>query len=77
MASPIILKPMAFADGNVRPAVVLLKAPVPEWIKIGDQKLELKLPNNDPVLEALVANDPLKAVHKAAHIQGFAQEVRL
>lgn len=27
MASPVILKPMAFADGSVRPAVVLLKAP--------------------------------------------------
>lgn len=77
MASPVILKPMAFADGSVRPAVLILKAPSPERIKIADQELKLYIPHADPVLDALEANDPLEAVRKAAHIQGFTQEVRL
>lgn len=77
MASPVILKPIAFADGSLRPAVVLLKAPPPERIKIANQELELYIPDADPVLEALEANNLLEAVHKAAHIQGFTQEVRL
>lgn len=77
MASPVILKPIAFADGSVRPAVVLLKAPPPERIKIADQELELYIPDADPVLDALEADDPLEAVRKAAHIQGFTQEVHL
>lgn len=77
MASPVILKPIAFADGSVRPAVVLLKAPAPQRVKIGEQELTLHLPNYDPVLQALEAGNPLEAVRKAAHIQGFAQEVHL
>lgn len=77
MASPIILKPIAFADGSVRPAVVLLKAPPPERIKIGGQELALYIPDADPVLEALEADNPLEAVRKAAHMQGFTQEVPL
>jgi CRISPR-associated protein Cmr1 len=77
MASPVILKPMAFADGNVRPAVVILKAPAPEDIKIGNQELALHLPDFDPVLDSLGADDPLEAARIAAQIQGFAVEVRL
>ncbi|WP_027883018.1 type III-B CRISPR module RAMP protein Cmr1 [Meiothermus rufus] len=77
MASPVILKPIAFADGNVRAAVVVLRAPVPEQIKIGEQKLKLQVPEYDPVLEALEAEDVLEAVCKAARRQGFSQEVRL
>ena len=77
MASPVILKPIAFADGNVRPAVVILKAPAPEAIKIGERQLKLHPPDSDPVLEALEANDSLEALRKAARIQGFAVEVRL
>ncbi|GIW37723.1 MAG: type III-B CRISPR module RAMP protein Cmr1 [Meiothermus sp.] len=77
MASPVILKPMAFADGSVRPAVVILDAPVPEQIKIGEQKLKLQIPEYDLVLEALEASDALEAVRKAARIQGFTVEVRL
>jgi len=77
MASPVILKPMAFADGNVRPAVVILKAPAPEAIKIGERQLKLRPPDSDPVLEALEANDSLEALRKAARIQGFAVEVCL
>ncbi|MER3480112.1 MAG: type III-B CRISPR module RAMP protein Cmr1 [Meiothermus sp.] len=77
MASPVILKPVAFADGSVRPAVVILKAPAPERIKIGEQELRLQLPEHDPVLDALEVDEALEAVRKAAHIQGFNQEVRL
>jgi CRISPR-associated protein Cmr1 len=77
MASPVILKPMAFADGSLRPAVIILRAPVPEQIKIGGQELKLQLPEGDPVLDALEADAIPEAVRKAAHIQGFAEEVRL
>jgi CRISPR-associated protein Cmr1 len=57
--------------------VVILKAPAPEDIKIGNQELALHLPDFDPVLDSLGADDPLEALHKAAQIQGFAVEVRL
>ncbi|PZA07709.1 MULTISPECIES: type III-B CRISPR module RAMP protein Cmr1 [unclassified Meiothermus] len=77
MASPVILKPMAFADGSLRPAVIILRAPAPEQIKIGGRELKLQLPEHDPVLDALEAGDALEAVRKAARIQGFAVEVRL
>lgn len=77
MASPVTLKPMAFADGSIRPAVVVLRTPAPESIRIGQQALELDLPAQDPVLQALRAQDALEAVLRAAHIQGFTEEVRL
>jgi len=77
MASPVILKPMAFADGSVRPALVILNAPVPEQIKIGEQKLELQIPEYDSVMKALEADDALEAVRKAALLEGFTQEVKL
>lgn len=77
MASPVTLKPMAFADGSIRPAVVVLRTPAPESIRIGQQELELHLPAQDPVLQALQAQDALEAVIRAAHIQGFTEEVRL
>lgn len=77
LASPVILKPIAFADGSVRPAVIILKAPAPEAIMVNGEERTLQVPNNDPVLNALGADEPLEAVLKAAHIQGFTQEVRL
>lgn len=77
MASPVILKPMAFADGSVRPAVILLNTPAPTQIKVNGKELALHLPNNDPVLKALEASNALEAVRKAARIQGFTVEVRL
>lgn len=77
MASPVILKPIAFADGYVRPAVIVLKAPAPARIKVGGEELNLEIPDDDPVLEALKADKPLEAIRKAARIQGFEQEVRL
>lgn len=77
MASPVILKPMAFADGTVRPAVILLKGPAPTRIKVNGKAYALEVPVHDPVLKALGARDPLEAVRRAAHIQGFTQEVHL
>lgn len=77
MASPVILKPMAFADGSVRPAVIILNTPAPAQIRVNGKELTLRLPDNDPVLEALEAEDALEAVRKAARIQGFTVEVRL
>ncbi len=77
MASPVILKPLAFADGTVGPLVLVLRAPAPEKIKVNGQELALRLPEGDPVLKALDADHPLEAVCKAARRQGFSQEVRL
>lgn len=77
LASPVILKPMAFADGTVRPAVILLRGPAPTRIVVNGNELSLGVPVHDPVLKALGARDPLEAVRKAAHIQGFTHEVRL
>ncbi len=77
MASPVILKPVAFADGSIRPLVVLLRAPSPVKIKIKKQELNLKPPRFDRVLGALDAKDPLDAIHKAAIRHGFKLEVRL
>ena len=77
MSSPIILKPIAFSDGSVRPLVLMLRAPSPTKIKIKQQEIELKAPRFDRVLDALDARDPLDAIHKAAIKSGFRNEVRL
>ncbi|WP_018465586.1 type III-B CRISPR module RAMP protein Cmr1 [Calidithermus timidus] len=78
MASPVILKPIAFADGNVRPAVIILQAPAPSRIRVNGKELALEIPEDDPVLQALEAAVPIEAVRKAAHIH-FRQltEIRL
>ncbi|MGO8673544.1 MAG: type III-B CRISPR module RAMP protein Cmr1 [Capsulimonadaceae bacterium] len=75
MASPVILKPVAFSDG-VRPMVACLSAPPPMAIKIGTQTLRLHPPSDDPVLRALRASAPLEAVRAAARRYDF-QEVPL
>lgn len=77
MASPVILKPIAFADGSIRPAVIILNAPAPTQIRVNGEELTLQVPDKDPVLDALEADKPLEAIRKAAHIQGFKQEVHL
>ncbi|RIH86864.1 type III-B CRISPR module RAMP protein Cmr1 [Calidithermus roseus] len=77
MASPVILKPIAFADGSIWPAVIILNAPAPTRIRVNGEELSLQIPDNDPVLDALEADEPLEAVRKAAQLQGFTQEVRL
>ncbi|MBO1437227.1 type III-B CRISPR module RAMP protein Cmr1 [Meiothermus sp. CFH 77666] len=77
MASPVILKPIAFGDGSIWPAVIILNAPAPTRIRVNGEELSLQIPDNDPVLDALEADEPLEAVRKAAQLQGFTQEVRL
>jgi CRISPR-associated protein Cmr1 len=77
MASPIILKPVAFADGAIRPIVACLSAPAPEVIKINNRIVSLSMPTDDPVLGALRAATPLQAVREAARQSGFNQEVKL
>jgi CRISPR-associated protein Cmr1 len=64
MASPVILKPVALADGSVRPMIVLLTAPEPSEIRIRDGGGPHSLTTNpdDPVLRALRVDHPLRAV---------------
>lgn len=85
MASPVILKPMAFADGSIRPAVIFLKAPPPQRIRVigrepqqcWDLDLSFPTPAQDKVLKGLGAKSPLEALLKAAEEEGFREEIRL
>lgn len=71
MASPVILKPMALADGRICPICVVLSAPRPRAIRIKppDVEVALRVRSDDPVLKALGVTDPLDAVIKAAEQQ--------
>lgn len=71
MASPVILKPMALANGMVCPVCVVLCAPKPTHLCIipPDRVVKLENPNDDDkVLRDLQARDPLDAVVKAAKL---------
>jgi len=67
MASPVILKPLALGNREVRPAVVVLRAPRPGRVKVkkvkGD-KFEVTLPLDDPIIEGY--GDLFEAVLKSA-----------
>jgi CRISPR-associated protein Cmr1 len=76
MASPIILKPVAFSDGTIRPMIACLSASAPEAIRVKSRVVALSVPQNEPVLQALGARDPLTAVRRAATRMGF-KEVKL
>jgi len=57
MASPVILKPLALGNREVRPAVVVLRAPGPGRVKVkGDEfevtEFEVTLPQDDPIIES-------------------------
>lgn len=69
-ASPVILKPAAFADGTFRPLILVLQGPEPQRIRIesrnGRVEADLKTPENDAVLEHFNVSRPLDAVCKAA-----------
>ncbi|MGQ9487111.1 MAG: type III-B CRISPR module RAMP protein Cmr1 [Armatimonadota bacterium] len=71
MASPIILKPMALADGRICPVCAVLKAPQPRSIRIKppDKEVTLQVNSNDRVLGSLGVTHPLDAVVKAAELQ--------
>jgi len=69
MASPVILKPLALGNGEVRPAVVVLRAPGPGRVKVkGDEfevtEFEVTLPQDDPIIERY--GDLFEAVLKSA-----------
>lgn len=68
MASPVILKPMALANGEVCPLCVVLTVPLPRkvTIKPPDKTVDLTVPQNDRVLQELGVRHPLAAVVKAA-----------
>lgn len=66
MASPIVLKPVAFADGRVAPVVAVLRAPVPRAVRIDGTRVALSRPSDDPVLQSLKVQGPLEAVVMAA-----------
>ena len=72
MASPVILKPIALQGGRFGALIVVMQAPKPDKIRIGDKEYALAAPTKDPVLQALGANDVLDAVLKGAK-QHFGQ----
>lgn len=75
MASPVILKPVAFADNSIGGLIAVLKTPLPTEIKIDNKFYTLEPPSKgDQVLAALGANSVLEAVVKAAQ-QHFGNKV--
>ena len=66
MASPVILKPVAASDGTRAALVLVLNAPEPLAIMIGNRPTELRIPTEDPVLASLQQYEPLRAVCAAA-----------
>lgn len=83
MASPVILKPVAFANGEIRPMVLVLKAPEPRRIKISSKgktigEYVLRFPSGDvEPLKSLGASTPEDAVISAARKFGWNEEVVL
>ena len=83
MASPVILKPVAFANGEIRPMVLVLKAPKPRRIKISSKdktigEYVLRFPSGDvEPLKSLKASTPEDAVINAARKFGWSEEVVL
>jgi CRISPR-associated protein Cmr1 len=85
MASPIILKPVAFADGKIYPLIAVLNAPAPTNISLykknkkQGKKVTLSVNTADSVLTELNARSPLDAVIKAAKRDLFEgqPEIRL
>jgi CRISPR-associated protein Cmr1 len=71
MASPIILKPVAFADGSIRPMVACLSVQPPTKVQFGGSERKLIVPVGDPVLNALDVASPLDAVRTAARRSPF------
>ncbi len=71
-ASPVILKPAAFADGTIRPlCLVLFSSGTPERVKINGTIVDLHVPGpgEEQVLNNLRAINPLDAV-----VKSFEQE---
>lgn len=83
MSSPVILKPLALANGQFVPLVAVLTAPSPNRIKIKEsnqtQKANLLQPDRDrdPVMRELKATTALEAVVVAAKRHIGQEEIRL
>lgn len=78
MASPVILKPVVFADGTVRAMIAVLSARQPVSVEVNGQRLELMWPESDRVVSTLSAEDPIQAVLQAAREEKiFTGEVLL
>lgn len=77
MASPVIIKPVCFANGRVRPVVIVMRAPQPKAIRIDKQLVQLKAPSGDPVLASLGGRSALTAAILAAkaHFNGALVKV--
>lgn len=75
MASPVILKPMALADGSICPLCAVLRAPQPRKIRIKppDVEVQLSVRQDDLVLKALGVTHPLAGVIRAAEQQWNAK----
>lgn len=65
MASPVILKPIAFQGGRFGALVLVMQAPKPDKVQVDDKQYVLQIPQ-DPVLKELNATDVLDAVLKGA-----------
>ncbi|MCW5933534.1 MAG: type III-B CRISPR module RAMP protein Cmr1 [Fimbriimonadia bacterium] len=79
MASPVIVKPLALANGQFVPMVAVMKAPEPTEITIRERKVTLLPPDkqNDPVMKKLQATSALEAVIVAAREHVGTEEIKL
>lgn len=68
MASPVILKPLALANGQVCPLCVVLWAPMPKEVRVDGKRVKLTVPQGDTVMKDLQVRHPLEAVVKAAEL---------
>ncbi len=71
MASPVILKPMALADGRICATCVVLRAPQPRAVQLKPPgvQVSLQVRKDDQVLRALGVSHPLAGVIVAAEQQ--------
>jgi len=68
MASPVILRPIVLQDMSVRPAILVLRAPEPQGVRLRETGTDYPLGTNpdDEVLKRLGSARPLDAVIEAA-----------
>lgn len=83
MSSPVILKPLALANGQFVPIVAVMSAPSPNKIKVKEganvREVSLLPPDRqkDPVMKELQATTALEAVVVAAKRHVGQEEIRL
>ena len=77
MASPVILKPLALANGTFVPLVAVLPSPRPRVLRIAGRKVELEAPTSDAVLIDMRTQDPLEVVLLHAEQELGSTRVRM